>query len=229
MSSMLPFWDENIELEIVPWMPYGKDFSPVTINKMYSNVLGQIAAYALELDSEFLYMSGLQSGVVGTLARENIIDPVGDKYKKLTEFGFTMVFACSDQLEKAIIPLLVNLRGVKAGITICGIVSGNVLVNECKVILINSENPFFDEEKFLSLLAKSFRKRAELSQTGNAVSFFAEKFGYRRFSISYETEDLTQLRISQMLFDFELDETRELVGPAPELKLPVLDVKTPQQ
>ena len=48
------------------------------------------------------------------------------------------------------------------------------------------------------------------------------KHGYRRFSISYETDNLTQMRITQALFDLELDETRELIGPAPEMKLPLL-------
>lgn len=28
MTSILPYWDQNIDLDIVPWLPYGMDYSP---------------------------------------------------------------------------------------------------------------------------------------------------------------------------------------------------------
>ena len=54
MTSILPYWDQNIELEIVPWLPYGKDYSPVTVNSMLSPLLGNVAGLAFEMQSEFL-------------------------------------------------------------------------------------------------------------------------------------------------------------------------------
>lgn len=217
MSSILPYWDQNIELDIVPWIPYGKDYSPVTVNKLYSPLLANVAGLSFELQSEFLYLRSFQSGNVGTLARQNMIDPIRNRG---IELGFTMVFSFSEAVEAAIIPLLCEFRGLKAGLTLCGIWSDDVLVDECKVVMLVCEDPFFDESKFFLALQKSFQLYS--GRKSSNLSFFAEKFGYRRFSISYETENLTQMQITQTLFDMELDATKELLGPAPEMKLPQL-------
>lgn len=217
MTSILPYWDQNIELDIVPWIPYGKDFFPVTVNSMYSPVLGNVAGLAFEMHSEFLYLRSFLSGNVGTMARQNMIDPARNKG---IEIGFTMVFTYSEPLEKALLPLLSQFRTMKAGLTLCGIWSDNVLVDECKVIMLVSEETFFNEANFLESLQTSFRRSC--GRQDSNISFFAEKFGYRRFSISYETDNLTQMRITQALFDFELDATKEVLGPAPELALPLL-------
>ena len=217
MTSILPYWDQNIELEIVPWLPYGKDYSPVTVNSMLSPLLGNVAGLAFEMQSEFLYLRSFQSGNVGTMVRQNIIDP---RRNKGIEFGFTMVFTYSEKIETSMIPLIREFPGLRAGLTLCGIWSSDVLVDECKVLVLVSEDPFFDEGAFFKSLQKSFQHIS--GRESSNISFFAEKFGYRRFSISYETDNLTQMRITQALFDLELDETRELIGPAPEMKLPLL-------
>lgn len=217
MTSILPYWDQNIELDIVPWIPYGKDYSPVTVNSLYSPLLGNVAGLAFELQSEFLYLRSFQSGNVGTLARQNMIDPIRNRG---IELGFTMVFSFSEKMENAIIPLLYEFSTLRAGLTLCGIWSDDVLVDECKVVMLVCEDPFFDEGAFFVSLQKSFQQRT--GRKSSNISFFAEKFGYRRFSISYETENLTQMQITQTLFDMELDATKELLGPAPEMKLPPL-------
>ena len=189
-NSVLPYWDQNIDLDIAPWVPYGKDYSPVTVNSLCNPTLGGLAGLALEMKSEFLYMRSFQNGSIGTMARQNIIDPVRNSS---IELGFTMVFAYSEQLEQSVLRLLHKYPGLMAGLTLCDIWRENVLVDECKVLML------VDEEN---------------------LSFFAEKFGYKRFSISYETDDLLQMRITQALFDLELDATKEVVGPVPELKVP---------
>jgi hypothetical protein len=217
MTSILPYWDQNIELDIVPWIPYGKDFSPVTVNTLYSPLLGDLAGLALEMQSEFLYLRSFQSGNIGTMARQNMIDPARNRG---IEFGFTMIFTFSEQVEKSMISLIKEFNTLKAGLTLCGIWSGDVLVDECKVLMVVSEDMFFDEVRFLESLRTSFRHLS--GRVSSNMSFFAEKFGYRRFSISYETDNLTSMRITQALFDMELDATKELLGPAPEMKLPIL-------
>ena len=75
INSVLPYWDQNIDLDIAPWVPYGKDYSPVTVNRLYNPLLGSLAGLALEMKSEFLYLRSFQSGNVGTMARQNMIDP----------------------------------------------------------------------------------------------------------------------------------------------------------
>lgn len=215
MTSILPYWDQNIDLDIVPWIPYGKDFSPVTVNGMYSPTLGSLAGLAFEMNSEFLYLRSFLSGNVGTMARQNMIDPARNSS---IELGFTMIFTYSESLEKVILPLLQKYQTMKAGLTLCGIWSDQVLVDECKVIMLVCEETFFDETAFLESLRESFRKSS--GRKDSNLSFFAEKFGYRRFSISYETDNMTQMQITQALFDFELEATKEVLGPAPELQLP---------
>lgn len=217
MTSILPYWDQNIELDIVPWIPYGKDFSPVTVNSMYSPLLGNVAGLAFEMKSEFLYLRSFLSGSVGTMARQNMIDPARNRG---IDLGFTMIFTYSEPLEKVILPLLKKYQSMKAGLTLCGIWSDNVLVDECKVIMLVSDDTFFDETSFLESLQSSFRQSS--GRKDSNISFFAEKFGYRRFSISYETDNLTQMQITQALFDFELEATKEVLGPAPELPMPYL-------
>ena len=87
--SLLPYWDQNVDLDVVNWLPYCLDFNPVSVNGMYSETLRSIAALSLEMDSEFLYLRSMRSGCVGTLFRENLIDPGRDNRLSL---GFSMVF-----------------------------------------------------------------------------------------------------------------------------------------
>mgnify|MGYP003591255451 CR=1 FL=1 len=217
MTSILPYWDQNIDLDIVPWLPYGKDYSPVSVNKMISPMLGSLAGLAFEMESEFLYLRSFQSGNVGTMARQNNIDPGRNGG---IEFGFTMVFTYSEPMEHALLPLMGSFPALKAGLTLCGIWSSGVLIDECKVIALVSEDPFFNETLCFAAMQKSFQHFSGRKKSN--LSFFAEKFGYRRFSISYETDNVTSMQITQALFDFELDFTNEVIGPAPELKLPPL-------
>ncbi|MDO5116768.1 MAG: hypothetical protein Q4D58_11845 [Synergistaceae bacterium] len=217
ISSVLPYWDQNIDLDIAPWIPYGKDYSPVTVNTLCDPLLGSLAGLALEMKSEFLYLRSFQSGSVGTMARQNIIDPVRNC---TMELGFTMVFSYSEQLEQCVLPLLRKYPGLMAGLTICDIWRDSVLIDECKVLMLVDEDPFFDEATFIKSLHEAFQFLS--GRLNSNLSFFAERFGYHRFSISYETDDLTQMRITQALFDMELEATKEVLGPVPELKIPVI-------
>lgn len=215
INSVLPYWDQNIDIDIAQWVPYGKDYSPITVNKMFDPLLGSVAGLALEMKSEFLCLKSFQSGNIGTMTRQNIIDPGRNTG---LELGFTMVFSYSEQIEHSVLPLLHMYPGLMAGLTLCDIWSGDVLVDECKVLMLVNEDPFFNEGDFLEKLNASFKTSTGKERSN--LSFFAEKFGYRRFSISYETDDLTQMRITQALFDMELDATKEVLGPVPELKTP---------
>lgn len=215
MTSILPYWDQNVEFNIEPWFPYAKDYSPVTVNKLLCPLLENVAGLAFEMHSEFLFLRSFQRGNVGTLARQNMIDPIRNSG---LELGFTAVFTYSEEMENCIVKILHRFEGLKAALTLCGIWNDSVLVDECKVIMLVSEDPFFDEDRFFLTLEKSFQILSGKDKSN--ISFFAEKFGYRRFSISYETDDITNMRITQALFDIELDQTREVIGPTPELKLP---------
>ena len=214
MPSVLPYWDQNIELEVVNWFPYGVDYNPVTVNDMADPLLSGISAFALELNSELFHLKSFQSGNVGTFARQHMIDPFRNKG---AEFGFAMILSYSAEMEKCILAIISKFPDLKAGLTLTSIWSEGVLVDECKTILLASDDIFFNETKFLSTFHTALQIFS--GKMSSNTSFFAERFGYRRFSISYETDDVTSMRISQALFDLELDQTREVVGPMPELAL----------
>jgi len=207
-----------MDLDVVGWLPYSFDFAPVSINAMHSEQLRSIAAMALEVGSEFLCLKSLRSGRVGSLFPENLIDP--ERALPEGPLGFVMVFSYSKVMETLSFLMAEAIPGMKAGLTLCGLWDGTRLVDEVKVIAVTNENPFFDEEPFLEMLQDVLKKASgDSAQT----AFFAEKFGYRRASIPYETDDVTQLFITQMLFDFELEETRKIVGPMPQVESGKID------
>ena len=217
INSVLPYWDQNIDLDVASWLPYGKDYSPVSVNGLYDQRLDSVAGLAFEMKSEFLYLRSFQSGNVGTMARQNMIDPM--RNSKI-ELGFTMVFAYSEEIERSLLSIIPEFPGMLAGLTLCDIWDGAVLIDECKVIMLVNDDPFFNETEFMESLCGTLKRSAGIEKPN--ISFFAEKFGYRRFCISYETDDTTQMRITQMLFDMELDATKDILGPVPELKIPQL-------
>jgi hypothetical protein len=203
-----------MEFDIETWVPYGCDFKPVTINSLFSDALGNIADMALRLESEFLYLEMGGGCPVGTLVPENLIRPyTGSK----DSASFAMVFSYSQGMEGVLYDLVREGSYFGAGITICGIWRSAILLDECKVLVVASENPLFDADEFLDSLEQALRV-SKKSENGN-VPYYAEKFGYRRYSIPYETDDVTQLQISQLLSGFEFDEIRRYVGPQPELDL----------
>jgi hypothetical protein len=202
----LPNWEEDMDLRIETWVPYGCDFKPITTNSLFSEALGDIAKMTMMQESELLYMWSDDAYPAGALAPENLMRPgVSTEYHD----GFTMLFSYSEAMES----VLQGLEGAGelfgAGVAYCGIWKSSLLLDECKVLAVASSNPMFDEEKFLFSLRDALSSRGK---SGRSIPYFAEKFGLRRFSIPYETDDVTELQISGILANLEFDETRRAVG-----------------
>lgn len=212
--SVLPYWDMNVDIDMTPWVPYGKDYNPVSCTAICGTPLRDIAGLALDLDSEFLFMNSLTEGAIGAMSRGNIIDPGHDGFG----FGFVMVFAYSVAMEQIMAFLAMRNEGIMAGITLCDVWDGDVLVDEFKAVMLVAADPMFNESKLLDEMLVLFR--FVIGRLHSGVSFFAEKFGYKRAVISYETDDITQLNITQLLYDMELDATKEVLGPSPEIEVP---------
>ncbi|HPJ24820.1 MAG TPA: hypothetical protein PLA80_01545 [Synergistaceae bacterium] len=126
-----------------------------------------------------------------------------------------MLFGFSKKMEELTALLLETIDEVQAGITLCGIWDRSFLKDEVKVIAFMGNDPFFNETPFLDLLAEALQK---VTKGLAPKAFFAEQFGYRRATIPYETDNVVELSISQILFDFEMQETREILGPAPQIR-----------
>ncbi|MBR1672273.1 MAG: hypothetical protein IJ702_05040 [Fretibacterium sp.] len=185
-------------------------------------------------------MSSPQTGCIGSLMRDNFyrVDPYG-----LVSLGFMMILGYSSRMERLVAGALEEMQkygDLGAGVALCSLWNQGVLMGSLKGIAVVSHGPFFKEAEFLDnferLLSNSLEEGASPSgrrrgrgsrrsvkrrqpQKGD-LSFFAERFGYRRFCIPYETDDPLQLRISQLLYEMEFDETRQMVGPSPEVPFP---------
>jgi hypothetical protein len=202
-----------MEFDIETWVPYRCDFKPITTNSLFSDALGVIAEMAMMLESELLYMWNDEDCPVGTLVPENLIRPHSGAEE---HNGFAIVFAYSEAMERVLHGLEGSGDLFGAGVTLCGIWKSSILLEQCKVLVVASANPMFDPEAFLDSLTSALSR---CEKPGRSIPYFAEKFGFRRFSIPYETDNVTELQISNLLSAFEMDETKRFVGIPRELSL----------
>ena len=211
---MLRYWSTDLDLEIASWFPFGVDYNPISVNSMHSPRLRRIAECCLEMGSEFFFMTSTWSGCVGSLMRDNFYKGSPTRHLSL---GFMMLLGYSPQMERMLGRKIAEQEGIKAGVAFCSMWNKTLCLENMKVIILVSDNLLFSEESFLVDLESMFESEVRASPS---ISYFAEKFGYRRFSMSYETDNLTHLRISKLLYEMELPETRQMVGPSPEMPFP---------
>ena len=212
---MLRYWSSDLDLEVASWFPFGVDYKPVSINSLHSPQLKRIAALCLGVESEFFFMTSMWSGCVGSLMRDNFYR--NDESRGFS-LGFMMLLGYSQRMESLLDRKFDDQKDVKAGVAFCSLWNKTLFLKDMKVIVLVSDSILFSEEDFLAEFEAMFED--EKSAEGSNISYFAEKFGYRRFCMAYETDDLLQLRISRLLYEMELPETRQMVGPSPEMSFP---------
>lgn len=208
---ILPFWNSELYVEISPCFPFGKDYHPVSLNRFYNATLHRISEASMNLGSEFFFMASPLTGCVGNLSRENFFKYGPDNVLNL---GFLMTFGYSDMLERAIIAsfgLLESSHGLFAGITSCSLWSRGIYEGTAKVIAIASNEPFYDCTEYLKGLA-GLLEEAENFTKSEDISYYAEKFGYDRFFMRWENDNPFDLRISEILSEFETDTVKEITG-----------------
>jgi len=166
------------------------------------------------MGSEFFFMTSMWSGCVGNLMRDKFYK---DSSTNNLSLGFMMLLGYSPQMERLLVRKITDQKEIKAGVAFCSMWNKTLFLENIKVIVLVSENVLFSEDDFLTDFESMFENEARVS---SSISYFAEKFGYRRFCMSYETDDLTQIRISKLLYEMELPETRQMVGPSPEMPFP---------
>jgi hypothetical protein len=217
-NSLLGYWNSELDLEIASWFPFGVDYKPVSINELHSLRLEKIAARCLEAGSEFFFLSSMFSGCVGSLMRDNF-------YKEGTlsglHLGFVMFLGYSAQMEKMLGQKLAGREDVRAGVAFCSLWNRSLFLENMKIIVVVSSSVLFDEDDFLAEFETMFEDEGtKEGRQPSSISYFAEKFGYRRFYMAFETDDITRLRISKLLYEMEFPETRQMVGPSPEMDFP---------
>lgn len=212
---LLRYWSSDLDLEVVSWFPFGIDYKPVSINLLHSLQLKRIAALCLNAGSEFFFMTSMFSGCVGNLMRDNFYR---DDASKGISLGFMMLLGHSPRMEALIGQKMAENSEIKAGVAFCSLWNRTFLLENMKVIILVSDSLLFDEEAFLTEFESILSDEENVG--GSAIAYFAEKFGYRRFHMAYETDDPLQLRISKLLYEMEFPETRQMVGPSPEMPFP---------
>jgi hypothetical protein len=181
---------------------------------MHSPRLKRIAAFCLEMGSEFFFMTSMWSGCVGSLMRDNFYK---DNASSNLNLGFMMLLGYSPQMEQWIGRKFSDQKEIKAGVAFFSQWNKTLFIDNMKVIGLVRDKAMFSEHAFLVDFESMFEDETRAS---SSISYFAEKFGYRRFCMAYETDDLIHLRISKLLYEMELPETRQMVGPSPEMPFP---------
>jgi hypothetical protein len=204
---------------VAPWFPIGVDYTFVSINSLYSARLKNVAALSIAVDSEFLFMSSVQSGYVGNFLRENLFTVNAHIGFNL---GFFLLLGYSHKIESLIEKMQQNKENeaIKAGITWCAVRRHRMLLGNLKSIALVSEDILFDEEAFLTHFEKALSENINKGSGVTNISYYAEKFGYRRFYIPYETDNPTDMNVSRLLIEMEFPETKQITGPSPEIDFP---------
>jgi len=204
---------------VAPWFPIGVDYKFVSINSLYSARLRNIAALSVVIDSEFLFMSSIHSGYVGSFLRENLFTT---NARIGFNLGFVLLLGYSQRIESLIEKMQKNEESgaLKAGITWCAIRREGMLLGNLKSIALVSEDILFDEEVFLAHFETALSENIKKSGKKSNIPYYAEKFGYRRFFIPYETDNITDMNVSRLLIEMEFPETKQATGPSPEINFP---------
>ena len=204
---------------VAPWFPIGVDYKFVSINSLYSVRLKNVAALSLAADSEFLFMSSVQSGYVGNFLRENLFTANAHVGFNL---GFFLLLGYSPQIESVIEKMQRDkeYEAIKAGITWCAVRRRKMLLGNLKSIALVSEDILFDEEAFLTYFEKVLSENLKKGGGDSKIPYYAEKFGYRRFFIPYDTDNPTDMNVSRLLIEMEFPETKQITGPSPEINFP---------
>lgn len=216
---ILPFWNSELYIDIASWFPFGKDFQPVSVNNFYDENLKSIADSCFEFESELFFMVSPLTGCIGNFTRDNFFRSGPDGYFNL---GFMLLLGYSEYIERIVCAALGTLesgRELTAGIASCALWEKGVFTSKAKAIAIVSDEPFFECADFLKGFSEILKEARKYKIEGG-LSYFAEKFGYSRFFISWETDDPVKLKMSRLLSEFEFGETRQITGPSPEISFP---------
>jgi len=165
-------------------------------------------------------MSSVHSGYVGNFLRENLFTinaHIG------FNIGFVLLLGYSQRIESLIVKMQQNQENeaVRAGITWCAIRRSGMLLGNLKSIALVSDDILFDEDAFLYRFETALSENVNSKGGGDSnIPYYAEKFGYRRFFIPYETDNITDMNVSRLLIEMEFPETKQITGPSPEINFP---------
>lgn len=212
----LPYWDSELDVEVGPWGSFKMEHRPVSAPALYSPQMGRLANEAMALESEFLYMNGLGMGAAGSMIWENSL-LLMDEVPVLPMF--TLIFGYSRKIESFLSDFLLSRQGLKGGVTVCTFWQDEVPIVHYKVAAVLGTVPLVDEEQCISSLIDAMARRKDRD---SSLSYFAEKLGFLRAPVPYETDRPGDLSVTEKLQSFQLAATREVLGPSPSVPMPAI-------
>lgn len=217
--TQLPYWENDLDFQVSDLFSYDLDRKPVSVNYIYGEQMVNLADGALALESEFIYVSGLSVGTAGTMTWDGALE--GNLGVSL---GFTLMLGYSSSMEEVVLEFLESEGkspeiGLMAGVTDCFFWSQSMPREVRKIIMVATSLPLKNEKRFIDGLIEGIKGH---KGANGLIPYYAELYGLRRSAVSYETDDLLCIRISSVLQSFEMTETRQILGPAPNLVMPPL-------
>ncbi|MDY3869464.1 MAG: hypothetical protein SOZ52_08840 [Pyramidobacter sp.] len=210
----IPYWDSELDVEVGCWGGFNFERGSISMAALHSASLGIISAQAMSLGSELLYLCGT-GGVAGSMMWEESVLEVRNVP---SEAPFTLVLGYSREMEKFASSFAADHEEIKAGVTDCTFWSNKVPLSRYKVIAFMATVPVFDERDCLADMA---RRLKEWKSRDPFIPFYAEKLGFIRAPLSYETDVPRDLVMTSELQNFQLEATRLVVGPSPSVALPL--------
>ncbi len=211
----LPYWDSEIDVEVGRLAFSNRGRGALTLAGLHSDLLKKLSAYALSLNSELLYLCGTNCGIAGSMIWEEAI--LSDR--DLSEGSpFTLVFGYSREMENFVSQFIDGQSALRAGVTQCTFWNRKIPIASYKVIAFMAVLPIVNEIQSLEAMAEKFRS---CSSENELVAGYAERFGFLRAPVLYETDTPRGLLMTSKLEEFQLEATRSVVGPSPSVPLPL--------
>jgi len=211
----LPYWNSELDVEAGAWTYASSARGTLSAARLHSPQLEELSALALALDSELLYLYGKTCGAAGSMLWD---EAVLDRREAPELLPFTLVLGWSDAVERLAAGLIERCDGLSAGVTDCTFWNRGVPLARYKVVAFMAALPIFDEESFLTTLSETLKSWVRKDRL---IPYYAERFGFVRAPVPYETDSPRRMLMMDELNSFQLDATRSVVGPAPTAPLPM--------
>ena len=210
----LPYWNSELDVEVGCWSFSRREHGTISMAGLHSELLRDLSFQALSLDSELLYLCGSECGIAGSMIWD---ESVLERRTAANMSPFTLVFGYSREMERFSGHFLARRRDLKAGVTECTFWNGQIALIRYKVIAYMAALPVFNELEGLVEMRAALQKWKKGSAL---VPFYAERFGFLRAPLPYETDIPEDMLVVNKLENFQLDETRSVIGPSPSIPLP---------
>lgn len=212
----LPYWDTELDIEVGDWAFSNKERCAVSLAGLHSDLLKKMSSCVLALNSELLYICGTEIGAAGSMFWE---ESISDSRGIPGLSPFTVILGYSREIERFAAVFCAQHGKLKAGVTRCTFWNGNIPLASYKVVALVTDLPMIDEVGCLTSMLSAFIGSGKCN---TLLPYYAERFGFLRAPVFYETDKPENLLVTHKLESFQLEATRSVVGPSPMVSMPAI-------